>query len=274
MPRYSRWMSSSTLSATASAPLPATALPDAPEDYPWTGTAVRSALLLGSGIVDLDPEGSDDAPTESQDRALVDVAAIDQALAAEGVAPLAERTLVVAVGSNQTPETIARKYARSGRDLQIATPFVRCTVHGLAVGHCAHTSARGYIPAAPYRADGERMELVATWFDDAQLAVVDETEPNYERVRLDASRFPLTLATGETPARYDVYASSWGVVAHERAIPLRHRQQEMFDELVALTGAELLIGNAAEVCARLAAAPDALNALVREHGLVAEDGLR
>ncbi|MGP5717942.1 hypothetical protein ACTXO9_18860 [Brachybacterium tyrofermentans] len=261
-------------SSTTSAPT----LPDAPEDYPWTGPAVRSALLLGSGIVDLDPEGADDAPTEAssgdRDRALVDVATIDQALAAEGAAPLAERTLVVAVGSNQTPETIARKYARSGRDLQIATPFVRCTVHGLAVGHCAHTSASGYIPATPYRADGERMELVATWFDDAQLAVLDETEPNYERVRLDASLFPLSLATGEEPARYDVYASSWGVVAHERPIPLRLRQQEMFDELVAITGAPVLIGDAAEVCARLAAAPDALNTLVREHGLVAEDGLR
>lgn len=234
---------------------------------------MRSALLLESGIVDLDPEGSDDAPTEAQGRALVDAAAIDQVLAAESAAPLAERTLVVAVGSNQTPETIARKYARSGRDLQIATPFVRCTVHGLAVGHCAHTSARGYVPAAPFRAEGERMELVATWFDDAQLAVVDETEPNYERVRLDASQFPLTLATGEQPAHYDVYASSWGVVAHGGTIPLRHRQQEMFDELVAITGEELLIGDAAEVCSRLAAAPEALNALVRGHDLVAEDGL-
>ncbi|MGO2754904.1 hypothetical protein [Brachybacterium alimentarium] len=258
-------MSSSTISTPVQA--------DAPEDYPWTGQAVRSALLLAEGIVDLDPADAAAAPTEEQDRALVDIAAIEQALAAEGAAPLAERTLVVAVGSNQTPETIARKYARSGADVPIATPFVRCTVRGLAVGHCAHTSARGYIPAAPYRADGERMELVATWFDDAQLAVVDETEPNYERVRLDSSRFPLSLATGHEPGQFDVYASSWGVVAHEQPIPLRHRQQEMFDELVGITGSELLIGDAAEVCARLAAAPEALNSLVREHGLVADDGL-
>lgn len=258
-------MSSSTISTPVQA--------DAPEDYPWTGQAVRSALLLAEGIVDLDPADAAAAPTEEQDRALVDIAAIEQALAAEGAAPLAERTLVVAVGSNQTPETIARKYARSGADVPIATPFVRCTVRGLAVGHCAHTSARGYIPAAPYRADGERMELVATWFDDAQLAVVDETEPNYERVRLDSSRFPLSLATGHEPGQFDVYASSWGVVAHEQPIPLRHRQQEMFDELVGITGSELLIGDAAEVCARLAAAPEALNSLVREHGLVAYDGL-
>ncbi|WP_193106294.1 hypothetical protein [Brachybacterium sp. FME24] len=258
-------MSSSTISASSRA--------DAPEDYPWTGQAVRSALLLAEGIVDLDPPGGVEAPTQDRSGTVVDVAAIDQALAAEGAAPLAERTLVIAVGSNQTPETIARKYTRSGRDLQITTPFVRCTVRNLAVGHCAHTSARGYIPAAPYRADGERMELVATWFDDAQLAVVDETEPNYERVRLDAGEFPLALGTGEHPAHFDVYASSWGVVAREQAIPLRHRQQEMFDELVGLTGAELLIGDAAEICARLAAAPDALNTLVRGHGLVVEDGL-
>ncbi|MFC7375835.1 MULTISPECIES: hypothetical protein [unclassified Brachybacterium] len=246
---------------------------DAPEDYPWTGPAVRSALLLSAGIANLDPTGGVDGPTENQDEPLVDVGAIESALVTDGAAPLAERTLVVAVGSNQTPETIARKYARSGRDLHPATPFVRCTVRGLAVGHCAHTSRRGYIPAAPYRAEDVRTELVATWFDDEQLAVVDETEPNYERVRLDAARFPLTLATGHRPAHYDVYASSWGVVSRDVPVPLRHRQQEMFDELVAHTGSDQARGTAAEVCARFAAAPDALNQLLRQHGLVAQDGL-
>jgi hypothetical protein len=245
----------------------------APEDYPWVGTAVRSALLLATGIVDLDPPSGVAAPTDELDRPPVAVDAIEQALAAEGAAPLAERTLVVAVGSNQTPETIARKYARSGRDLPVATPFVRCTVHELAVGHCARTSAQGYIPAAPYRADGERQELVATWFDEEQLAVVDETEPNYERIRLEAAQFPLTLATGEHPAHFDVYASRWGVLAREHPIPLRHRQQEMFDELMGLTGAELLIGDAADICARLAAAPDLLHTLAREQCLVADDRL-
>ena len=66
----------------------------APEDYPWLGPAVRSALLLSDGIVDLDPgSGEIEAPTEQLDEPLVDIAAIEQALAAEGAAPLAERTL-------------------------------------------------------------------------------------------------------------------------------------------------------------------------------------
>lgn len=252
----------------------APARPDAPEHYPWVGPAVRSALLLSTGIVDLDPPGGADAPSEELDRALVDTAAIEQALAAEGVAPLSERTLVVAVGSNQTPQTIARKYRRSGRELSVATPFVRCTVHGLAVGHVAHIAAPGYVPAAPYRAEGERMELVATWFDQEQLAVVDETEPNYDRLRLSADEVPLTLATGERPAHFDVYASRWGVLTdREQPIPLRHRQQELFDELVGLTDSPLTRGDAAEVCASLAGDPEALHRLVTEHGLSVEDGL-
>ncbi|WP_422116077.1 hypothetical protein [Brachybacterium sp. UNK5269] len=124
-------------------PDPAPAPPQAPEDYPWAGTAVRSALLLREGIVDLDPLGGVHRPTAQQPHPLVEVETIEQALAAEGAAPLAQRTLVVAVGSNQTPQTIARKYRGSDSDLQVATPFLRCTVRHLAVGHVAHSSARG-----------------------------------------------------------------------------------------------------------------------------------
>lgn len=247
--------------------------PAAPEDYPWTGPAVRSGLLLREGVVDLDPRDGVRVPSEQLDQALVDTATIEQALAAEGAAPLAERTLVVAVGSNQTPRTIARKYRRSGRRVSLATPFVRCTVHDLAVGHVAHSAAPGYVPAAPYRAEGERMELVATWFDDEQLAVVDATEPNYDRVRLSTDDFALTLATGEEPAHFDVYASRWGVLAGERPLPLRHRQQELFDELTALTGDARFIGDASGICARMAEDPELLHALAAEHGLVAPDGL-
>ncbi|WP_394216701.1 hypothetical protein [Brachybacterium vulturis] len=247
--------------------------PAAPEDYPWLGPAVRSAMLLSSGIVDLDPSGGVEAPTEQLEQPSVEVAAIEQALAAEGAAPLAERTLVLAVGSNQTPQTIARKYRRSGHAIPVATPFVRCTVHDLAVGHVASIAAPGYLPAAPYRSPGERMELVATWFDEAQLAVVDETEPNYDRLRLSAEEFPLSLATGEQPAVFDVYASRWGVLAEGRPLPLRHRQQEIFDELSVLTGEDRFIGDAAEVCARMAETPEALYDLVSAQGLVAPDGL-
>ena len=256
----------------ATSPDLARTTPAAPEDYPWVGSAVRSALLTDDGVLDLEPVPS--APSEEPGPPVVDRAAIERALAAEGAAPLADRTLVVAVGSNQTPATIARKYARAASAVPVTTPFVRCTVHDLAVGHVPRAAAPGYVPAAPYRAEGERMELVATWFDEEQLAVVDRTEPNYDRLRLEAADVPLALATGERPTHVDVYASRWGVLARDGVpIPLRHRQQELFDELHALTGDERLIGAAAEICARLAADPEVVRGLAREHGLVAGDGL-
>lgn len=264
----------SATSSDLARPAPVPSPTAAPEDYPWVGPAVRSALLLADGVVDLDPVGGLDAPSDELPAPLVDRATIEQALVAAGAAPLAERTLVLAVGSNQTPRTIARKYARAGRSVPATTPFVRCTVHDLAVGHVPRAAAPGYVPAAPYRAEGERMELVATWFDQEQLAVVDETEPNYHRLRLDAADCPVVLVTGEQPEHVDVYASRWGVLARDGVpIPLRHRQQELFDELQGLTGETRLIGDAAEVCGRLAAQPDLVHDLAREHRLVVADGL-
>lgn len=246
---------------------------DPAHEYPWTGQSSRSAVLLAGGIVDLAPEGGPTAPAEQRQDPLIDAERIDALLAQEDAPPLAERTLVLAVGSNQTPETIARKYVRSGMPVRPATPFVRCTVRNLAVGHCATVAARGYIPAAPFRADGERVEMVATWFDDEQLAVVDETEPNYDRIALDAQLFPITLATGHRPAHVDVYASRWGVIGEQAPIPLHHEQAGMFAELLSLTGAEILAGDAAEVCARLAEAPETIRELTARHDLVRDDAL-
>lgn len=264
----------SATSSDLARPEPVLAPTAAPEEYPWVGPAVRSALLLADGVVDLDPAGGVEVPSEELGVPLVDRAAIEQALAAEGAAPLAERTLVLAVGSNQTPRTIARKYARARRSVPVTTPFVRCTVRDLAVGHVPRVAAPGYVPAAPYRAEGERMELVATWFDQEQLAVVDATEPNYHRLRLDAADCPVVLATGQEPDHVDVYASRWGVLARDGVpIPLRHRQQELFDELQGLTGETRLIGDAAEVCGRLTAQPDLVHDLALEHRLVVADGL-
>ncbi|WP_114853866.1 hypothetical protein [Brachybacterium sp. YJGR34] len=263
-------MPSPALETTTIAAPPA--LP-APEDYPWIDGGLRSVLLHDAGVLDLETGRSGPPDAAEGTPPLVDAQEIDRALAAAGAAPLAERTLVLAVGSNQAPATIARKYRRAARSLNLATPFVRCTVHGLGVGYVANSAAAGFVPAAPFRAVGERRELIATWFDDDQLAAIDETEPNYDRVRLDAADFPLELATGQRPAHLDLYASHRGVLARVRPLPLRRHQQELFRALAALTGDELVEGEAATICRELAARPEALRELVLAHGLVAEDGL-
>lgn len=230
----------------------------APEDYPWTAPEKRSSLLLSTGIHELD--------------AAADVPAIEKALLGDGGTPLAERTLVVAVGSNQSPAVIERKYRGAGHVGPVATPFLRCTLWGLDVGHSAHVSARGYIAAAPYVAPDAVTELVATWLDETQLAIVDRTEPNYERVELDGEEFPLQLASGLRPSRFAIYASRWGVIADGPPIAFRP-QPQLFGLLAAQTGADAFTGKTAAVCARLAGDPEQIGQLLRERALVAGDGL-
>ncbi|GLI27134.1 hypothetical protein ARHIZOSPH14_13760 [Agromyces rhizosphaerae] len=227
-----------------------------PEEYPWA-PAVRGCLLTESGEFPVRTE-----PGRGIGSACVtagsSTATVDELLAREGVAPLAERTLVVAIGSNASPAVIAGKYARAASGCPWATPFLTGTLHGVAVGHSAHVSRRGYIPAAPYARRGAATRVVAAWFDDAQLAAVDATEPNYDRVALDTTEHPLVLDSEERPHSIAVYASRHGLIgATGTADPIAFGTQcEVFAELSDATGDPRFSGTAGEVCLRLAE-PDA-----------------
>jgi hypothetical protein len=161
------------------------------------------------------------------------------------------RTLVVAVGSNASPAVLARKLA----DVDPIVPTSPCVVTGIAVGHSAHVSARGYIPAAPYAAAGVETALHAGWFTPDQLRALDDTEPNYDRITLSTARFPI-----EPPAEhFDIYRSHWGVLA-ENGTPLGLLgQRELFAMLASL-------GAPTEE-------PDMLRSWWSEHGFVAADGI-
>lgn len=127
-----------------------------------------------------------------------------------------DRTLVLAVGSNAAPTVLAGKLRRAGATGPV--PIVRAEVEGLAVGHSAHVSRGGYVPAAPYARAGPTSTWAA-WLTDEQRAAIDATEPNYARIRLRASDYPLRLEGGSPPAFCEVYASRWGVLATD-GIPL------------------------------------------------------
>jgi len=132
---------------------------------------------------------------------------------------LAERVPVVAVGSNASPVVLAGKL---GGLLGPGLPMAAAEVHGLAVGHSAHVSARGYVAAAPVRAEGVR-PLTVCWFDEAQLATLDATEPNYRRVQLPG-RMPCVIG-GAPLTGVEVYESVHGVLG-ESGTPLELRDQE------------------------------------------------
>src|SRR5919197_1207430 len=61
---------------------------------------------------------------------------------------LDDRTMVLAVGANASPSGLADKLGRAG--VTGAVGMVRAEVAGLTVGHSAHVSRRGCVPAGPY----------------------------------------------------------------------------------------------------------------------------
>ena len=141
---------------------------------------------------------------------------------------LDDRTMVLAVGANAAPAVLAAKLRRA--EVGGAVGMVRAEVSGLGVGHSAHVSRGGYIPAGPYAAEGVAM-VVGLWVTAEQLTAIDATEPNYERVSLRCDDYELRLETGRPTPTYDLYVSRWGVLV-TAGVPLRLRtQHELFARL-------------------------------------------
>jgi hypothetical protein len=148
-----------------------------PDEYPWVAEHLRTP-----GVLRWDAAGFAVQP---------------------GGADVRGRTPVAAVGSNAAPAVLARKLAALASGWVAMEPRA---LPGVRVGHSAHVSVHGYVPAAPYVGEGAASAVVG-WFDDEQLALLDATEPNYVRLGLDVG--------------VDVYVSRWGVVAIDGApVPL------------------------------------------------------
>ncbi|MGD9742607.1 MAG: hypothetical protein AB7J30_15510 [Hyphomicrobium sp.] len=121
------------------------------------------------------------------------------------------RTPVLAVGSNQSPDQLARKFAQLGGRVQV--PVTRCWLEDFDVVYATHITRYGAIPGNLHPAPGCRVRLSVTWFDAAQLAVVHETEltgENYVYGRLDGAK--ATLADGRRLETLQAYVSLNGVL--------------------------------------------------------------
>lgn len=108
----------------------------------------------------------------------------------------AGRTPVLAVGSNQSPEQLARKFAHMPKPVRV--PVTRCWLEDFDVVYATHLSRYGAIPGNLHPAPGCRVRLSVTWLDPDQLAVVHETEltgENYVYGRLEGVAATLTDGT-------------------------------------------------------------------------------
>ncbi|WP_327661570.1 MULTISPECIES: hypothetical protein [unclassified Streptomyces] len=109
----------------------------------------------------------------------------------------ADRTPVLAVGSNAAPAQVAYKLKKLG--LPVVVPMVPLPTRGIGVGCSAHIGRNGYVAAAPYPDPRAARTLVVSWLDAAQLKAVDATElPNYRRTTVPGAPVPgLQMYVGE-----------------------------------------------------------------------------
>jgi hypothetical protein len=185
-----------------------------PLEYPGRPPA-ESGLLTGDHFVPLQEEHG--VPPGSRRLGAPGGEPLDDALRRMRRPVVAERHPVLAVGSNGSPAQLHRKLAgRTG----VLVPMTYVAVGGLVPGVSAHVSRPGYVPAAPVLLRGATGRLVLLWLDDAQLAVVDATEPNYHRIALPAEvTVSLDGAGPLTGCR--VYAGRHGCLTDRSGRPFR-----------------------------------------------------
>lgn len=148
---------------------------------------------------------------------------LDEYLSQKGLPTLDERIPLVAVGSNSSPLALRSKVKRYGRlRTSQVIPVLTAKMKNLGLGYSAHLVSGGYVPAAPFRAEGEEAHVTVSFLTVEQLRAIDATEPTYERVALSHETYPLTLENGTVLDVSYLYTSRFGVLrgATESPIPL------------------------------------------------------
>ena len=148
-------------------------------------------------------------------------------------AKTAGRTPVLAVGSNQSPEQLTRKFGHLD-DWEI--PVQRCALTGFDVVYSAHIARYGSVPAMLQTALGTTATLFVNWLDETQLAAMHETElnnGNYHYGRLDD--VAVALEGGSTLTSVHGYFSRRGHVTHDgdgvalASVPAKNRNRPARD---------------------------------------------
>jgi len=141
---------------------------------------------------------------------------LDQVLLERNAAPMRSRIPVLAVGSNAAAAQIRRKLATRVRPTMV--PVTAVTVHGLSVGVSAHVSKAGYVPATPVPDPSAQSLMWVTWLTADELATMDKTEPNYDRVLVPPA-CSVALLSGQPVPGCWLYASRHGFLTESSGKP-------------------------------------------------------
>lgn len=137
---------------------------------------------------------------------------------------LAERTSLLAYGSNGSPEVLGRKLALSAEPVLVEPAWL----HDFDVVYSAHISPYGAVPATLQRSPGTAVRVTVLHLTPEQLRLVSATEPNYEATVLANAR--CELAGGEARTELAAYLSRHGCLLIDEAevaliaVPARERQ--------------------------------------------------
>jgi hypothetical protein len=129
------------------------------------------------------------------------------------------RVPVLAIGSNQSPEQLARKFDPRLGPQRI--PVTRAWLADHDVVFATHVSRYGAIPANLHAVPGMRVRLAVTWLDPDQLEIMHRTEiggGNYRYAQLEGIVLDLDHPGSDGIKRLDsvtAYLSPFGYMAHE-----------------------------------------------------------
>ncbi len=104
------------------------------------------------------------------------------------------RTPVLAVGSNQSPEQLSRKFGGVGE-----IPVQRARLADFDIYYSAHISGYGSVPAMLQYAPGTSVTLSVNWLDEGQLDIMHGTElsaAKYDYAVIEGIDLALDCGTG------------------------------------------------------------------------------
>jgi hypothetical protein len=121
----------------------------------------------------------------------------------------AGRVPVLAAGSNQSHEQLARKY--SVLDGHVEIPVQRAALHDFDAVYAAHLAGYGSVPSTFCPSPGTAVTTYVLWLDDAQLNRMHETERNYTYDVVEDIRVEID-DTGEVVSTAHIYTARVGCV--------------------------------------------------------------
>ena len=132
------------------------------------------------------------------------------------------RTPVLAAGSNQSHEQLARKYSVLPGHVEI--PVQKGMLNDFDSVYAAHLAGYGSVPSTFYPSAGTRVTTYVLWLDDSQLNRMHETERNYTYDRLEAITVEID-DDGEVLGEAFAYTAKVGCVNHS-GFPVALREIE------------------------------------------------